>query len=50
MWRHGLYRSDSGQGQVSGTCECGYESSGSIECGEYILTTVFTNNKNHAEF
>jgi hypothetical protein len=29
-------RCDSGKGQVSGTCECGNEPSGSIKCGEFI--------------
>ena len=28
--------SDSGQGQVAGTCECGTELSGSIKCGEFF--------------
>ena len=23
-------------GQVAGTCECGYEPSGSINCGEFL--------------
>ena len=32
----GLDRTDSGYGQVSGTCECGNESSGSIKCGEFL--------------
>jgi len=26
----------SGQGQVAGTCECGNEPSGSIQCGEFL--------------
>jgi hypothetical protein len=26
----------SGYGQVAGTCECGNEPSGSIECGEFL--------------
>jgi hypothetical protein len=35
-WGHGLDRSDSGQGQVAGCCECGDEPSGSIKCGEFL--------------
>jgi hypothetical protein len=35
-WGHGLDRSDSGQGQVAGSCECGYEPSGSIKCGAFL--------------
>ena len=35
-WVHGLDRSGSGEGQVAGCCECGYEPSGSIKCGELI--------------
>jgi len=34
MWVYGLDRAGSGKGQVSGTCECGNELSGSIKCGE----------------
>ena len=34
--RYGLDRSGSGQGQVAGTCECGNEPSGSIQCGEFL--------------
>jgi hypothetical protein len=37
-WDEG-YRPDcsgSGKGQVSGTCECGNEPSGSIKCGEFL--------------
>jgi len=33
---YGLDRSDSGFGQVTGTCECGNEPSGSIKCGEFL--------------
>jgi hypothetical protein len=33
---HGLDRAGSGWGQVAGTCECGYEPPGSIECGEFL--------------
>jgi hypothetical protein len=36
MERSGLDCSGSGQGQVAATCECGYEPSGSIKCGELI--------------
>ena len=31
---HGLDRSGSGYGQVSGSCKCGNEPTGSIKCGE----------------
>jgi hypothetical protein len=34
-WGHGLNGYDSGQGQVSGFCECGNELSGSIKCREF---------------
>jgi len=34
MWGHGLDQSGSGQGYVTGTCECGNEPSGPIKCGE----------------
>ena len=33
---HGPDRAGSGQGQVTGTCECGNETSGSIKCGEFL--------------
>jgi len=33
---HGLHRSDSGEGPVAGTCECGNELSVSIKCGEFL--------------
>ena len=36
MLGHGLDRSGSGLGQVLGTCECGNEPSGSIQCGEFL--------------
>ena len=36
MWRYGLDRSGSGQGQVTGTCKGGNEPSGSIKCGEFL--------------
>jgi hypothetical protein len=32
-WRHELNRSDSGQAQVVGCCECGNKPSGSIKWG-----------------
>jgi hypothetical protein len=35
---------------VSGICDFGYETSGSIKCGEYILATAFTNRNKQAEF
>jgi hypothetical protein len=35
-WGHGLDRSDSGQGQVAGSSECGDEPSGSIKRGEFL--------------
>ena len=34
--KNGLDRSGSGEGQVAGTCECGNEPSGSINCGEFL--------------
>jgi hypothetical protein len=33
---YGLNRAGTGEGQVSGTCECGNEPSGSIKCGEFL--------------
>jgi hypothetical protein len=33
---YGLGRSGSGCVQVAGFCECGYEPSGSIKCGEFL--------------
>ena len=33
---HGLDCSGSGEGQVTGTCECGNEPSGSIKCEEFL--------------
>jgi hypothetical protein len=36
----GVHRLDcfgSGQGQVAGTCECGNEPLGSINCGEFLV-------------
>ena len=36
MWGHGLDRAGSGPGQVTVTCECGNEPSGSIKCGEFL--------------
>jgi hypothetical protein len=35
-WGHGLAQSGSGQGQVADSCECGYEPSYSIKCGEFL--------------
>ena len=36
MWGHGLVRSGSGLGQVTGTCKRGNELSGSIKRGEFL--------------
>ena len=36
MWGYGLDRAGSGQGQVTGTCECGNEPSRSVKCGEFL--------------
>jgi len=36
MWRHGLDRAGSGEGQVVGTFESGTEPSGTIKCGEIL--------------
>jgi hypothetical protein len=33
---HELNRSSSEQGQVASSCECGYEPTGSIKCGEFL--------------
>jgi hypothetical protein len=33
---HGLDRADSGQRQMTGTCECGDEPLGSIKCGDFL--------------
>jgi hypothetical protein len=33
---HGLDQSDSGEGQVAGTCECGNEPLGSTKFGEFL--------------
>ena len=35
-WGHGLDRSGSGQGQVTGSCKFGNEPSGSTKCGEFL--------------
>ena len=35
MWRYGLDRAGSRQGQLADTCDCGNEPSGSIKCGEF---------------
>jgi len=36
MWGYKLDRSGSGYGQMTGTCECGNEPSGSIKRGEFL--------------
>ena len=36
MCGYELNRVGSVQGQVAGTCECGNEHSGSINCGEFL--------------
>ena len=38
MWNggHGLDRSGSGQGKVTGACKCGNEPVGPIKCGEFL--------------
>ena len=36
MGGHGLDRAGSGQVQVTGTCECGNEPSGSTKCEEFL--------------
>jgi len=33
---YGLDRTGTGYGQVTGTCECGNEPSGSLKCGEFL--------------
>jgi hypothetical protein len=35
-WRIGMDCCDSERRQVTGTCECGYEHSDSIKCGEFV--------------
>jgi len=35
MKRYGLDQAGSGYGQVVGTCECGNEPSGSVQCREF---------------
>ena len=35
-WGHGLDLSGSGHGQVTGSCECGNEPSGSIKCRVFL--------------
>ena len=37
-WGHGLYRSASGQKQVAGSCTCGNNPSGSINCGTFLIS------------
>jgi hypothetical protein len=34
--RYGLAQAGSGYGQVAGTCDCGNEPSGFINCGEFL--------------
>ena len=36
MWGYGLDRAGSGLEQIAGTCECGSETSGSKNCGEFL--------------
>ena len=36
MWEYGLDQAGSGQEEVAGTCECGNEPSGFINCGEFL--------------
>ena len=36
MWEYGLDGAGLGLGQVTGTCECGNELSGSIKCEEFL--------------
>ena len=36
MWVWGLDWAGPGQGQVTGSCECGNEPSGSVKCGEFL--------------
>jgi hypothetical protein len=40
--RLGLYRSDTGYGQIAGSCECGYELSGYIKCKSFSNSSVTT--------
>ena len=42
MWEYELDRAGSRYGQLAGTCDCGNEPSGSIQCGEFLdkLKTV----------
>ena len=35
-WRYGPDLSDSGYGQVAGSCKHGNELSGSLKCGEFL--------------
>jgi hypothetical protein len=35
-WGHGLDCSGSGYGQVTGSCKCGNEPSGSVKRGEFL--------------
>ena len=36
MWGYGLDGGGSGQGQVTGTCECGNVPVVSIKCGKFL--------------
>ena len=36
MWEYGLDEAGSGQRHLAGTCECGSEFSGSINCGDFL--------------
>jgi len=36
MWGYGLDRAGSGEGQISGTCECRNEPSGSMKREEFL--------------
>ena len=36
MWWYGLDQTGSGQGQLTGTYECGNERLGSVKCGEFL--------------
>jgi hypothetical protein len=36
MWGYVLDRGDSGQGQVTDTCECANQPSGSKKCKEFL--------------
>jgi hypothetical protein len=36
MWGYGIDRAGPGEGQVADTCECGNETSGSINAGNFV--------------